>query len=360
MLKNEPQTVLLQLSHLRKYFRAVSGPPWKRDVRDVYAVDDVNLEVFRGETLGLVGESGCGKTTLARLILRLISVSDGSIAINGQEITQLKRHALKQVRRDMQLIFQDPFDSLNPRMKIGKILEEPLQLFGLGDAASRKARVLHLLETVGLDARFASELPSALSGGQRQRVGIARALALTPKLVICDEPVSALDVSVRAQIINLLEDLQEKFDLTYIFISHDLSLVEHISDRVAVMYLGRIVEIADNEAIFRRPHHPYTEALLSANPAADPLAEQHSQRIILQGDPPSPLQRPKGCRFHPRCPIAQAICTVEDPPLAEVEPGHLAACHFAKANPVLSRRAATTTTSAPTAQIAPDSHYEKG
>lgn len=334
MSQNNSNDVILKTKKLTKYFSVRSGGVLRRRTDTVFAVDKVDLQVESGKTFGLVGESGCGKTTLARLILKLIPPTDGRIIFDGRDITDVDGRDLKALRQHIQLIFQDPYDSLNPRMKVGRAIEEPLRIHEIDHSVDRKARVEELLNVVGLEERFVARYPAELSGGQRQRVGIARALALTPKLIICDEPVSALDVSIRAQIINLLEDLQEEFGLTYIFISHDLSVVEHIADTVAVMYLGRIVETASRRAIFTQPHHPYTEALLSAIPVGDPKRERKRRRIVLEGDPPSPIHRPSGCHFHPRCPIAQEKCSVEEPELREVTPGQFAACHFAAPFPV--------------------------
>jgi oligopeptide transport system ATP-binding protein len=331
-----PESFILETSALKKHFRVKGSGFLKRISDAVYAVDGVDLQVLTGEVLGIVGESGCGKTTFARLVLNLIRPTSGRIIFEGSDVTRAQGPDLKALRRNMQLIFQDPYDSLNPRMKVGSILEEPLRIHRVGDKKDRQNRILELIETVGLDRGLLSNFPAALSGGQRQRVGIARALAVTPKLVVCDEPVSALDVSIRAQILNLLVDLQKQFSLTYLFISHDLSIVQHLADRVAVMYLGRIVEIAKKDSVFHQPHHPYTESLLSAVPTGDPRREWNRRKIILEGDPPSPIQRPTGCHFHPRCPIAQQICTFEDPPLRAASPDHLVACHFAAPYPILN------------------------
>jgi peptide/nickel transport system ATP-binding protein len=322
--------VLLEVRNLKKYFPIEKGF-FKKVVGQVKAVDGVDLFIRQGETLGLVGESGCGKTTTGRLILRAMEPTTGEVMFRQGDkmvnIAQLSRQEMKTVRRDMQVIFQDPFSSLSPRMTVMDIIAEPLEIHGLAKGDELKATVRELLEAVGLKAQHMNRYPYAFSGGQRQRIGIARALALRPKLIVADEPVSALDVSIQAQVLNLLEDLQKEFGLTYLFIAHDLSVVEHISDRVAVMYLGNVVELAPAALLYDTPLHPYSEALLSAVPRAEP--GRKSKRIILEGDVPSPANPPSGCKFHPRCRYAQPICSQETPALQEVKPEHYAACHFA-------------------------------
>ena len=314
---------LLEVSGLTKHFPV----PGRGLVR---AVDGVSFSIKRGETLGLVGESGCGKTTTGRCILQLERPTSGRIVFEGKDITDLSQQELRSVRRRMQVIFQDPYSSLNPRMTIGQIIAEPLKVHAIvPDAAERDTRVQDLLVQVGLAPQHARRYPHQLSGGQRQRVGVARALAMEPSLIVCDEPVSALDVSIQAQIINLLEDLQAKYHLTLLFIAHDLSVVRHISDRVAVMYLGKIMEITDRKALYEEPLHPYTRALLSAVPIPDPALEAKRERVVLGGEVPSPLNPPKGCVFHPRCPMAVERCSAEIPDLREIKAGHWAACHLA-------------------------------
>ncbi len=295
----------------------------------VKAVDGVSFEIFRGETLGLVGESGCGKSTLGRVVMQLHPATSGTIMFEGRDLTKMKGNTLRLVRKRMQIIFQDPYASLNPRMTIGDIVAEPLQNFGVNNKREREKRVHGVLKVCGLNPNFANRYPHEFSGGQRQRIGIARALVLTPSLVVCDEPISALDVSIQAQIVNLLEDLQHEFNLTYLFIAHDLSVVRHVSDRVAVMYLGKVVEIATSKDVYDTPLHPYTKVLLSSIPFTDPAREAQRQPILLKGEIPSPINPPSGCRFHTRCPIAQfPICSEAEPPLERKADGHLAACHF--------------------------------
>jgi oligopeptide/dipeptide ABC transporter ATP-binding protein len=320
---------LLEVRSLVKHFRVGAGL-FGGGAGLIRAVDGVSFTIPRGETLGLVGESGCGKTTTGRCILQLERPTSGQIVFEGRDLTQLGEDELRPVRRQMQVIFQDPYSSLNPRMTVGQIVAEPLAVHGIVPERARRAqRVRELLSHVGLLPQHAHRYPHQLSGGQRQRVGIARALAVEPSLIVCDEPVSALDVSIQAQIINLLEDLQAQFGLTYLFVAHDLSVVRHISDRVAVMYLGKIVEITDRKSLYDQPLHPYTKALLSAVPIPDPALEAQRERVVLGGEVPSPLNPPSGCVFHPRCPIAIDRCRVEVPELREIKPGHRAACILA-------------------------------
>ncbi|MFC4909439.1 ABC transporter ATP-binding protein [Actinomadura gamaensis] len=314
-----------------KHFPIRQGIVFKKEIARVHAVDGVDLTVRRGETLGVVGESGCGKSTLARCLAALHPVTRGRIVFEGQDVTKLSGAGLKAFRRDVQMIFQDPYGSLNPRRRVGSIIGDPFAIHGIAGGAERKRRVQELMELVGLNPEHFNRFPAEFSGGQRQRIGIARALALRPKMIICDEPVSALDVSIQAQVINLLKDLQDEMGLTYVFIAHDLSVVRYVSDRVAVMYLGRVVESATEDELYAGPRHPYAAALLSAASIADPDEAERAERIVLSGDVPSPIDPPSGCRFHPRCPKARDRCTVDDPPLI-VRPGdapdHLTACHF--------------------------------
>lgn len=318
------QQPILEVNNLKKYFDIRGGVFGKR-IGEVKAVDDVSFSVNPGEILGIVGESGCGKSTTGKSILRLIEPTDGEVKFEGQDITKLNAESMRKLRRDMQIIFQDPYASLNPRHTVEKIISEPLLIHGM-NKQERKARVRELLEVVGLSSYHASRYPHQFSGGQRQRIGIARALANNPKLIICDEPVSALDVSVQSQILNLMEGLRDQFNLTYIFIAHDLSVVKHISDRVGVMYLGRLVELTDKDSLYDDPKHPYTKALLSAVPLPDPDIEK--ERIILEGDVPSPSNPPTGCAFHTRCPMAMDICQNIRPKFEQVEVNHFVACHL--------------------------------
>jgi len=322
--------VLLEVKDLKMYFPVSSGMLFQRTVAYVKAVDGLSFTVKRGETLGLVGESGCGKTTTGRCILQLYKPTGGQVIFEGQDLTQLKTKQMRAMRREMQVIFQDPYSSLNPRMTAGNIIGEPLIVHGLvkGKVEYRE-KVADLLQNVGLNPYMADRFPHEFSGGQRQRIGVARALSVSPKFIVADEPVSALDVSIQAQIINLLEDLQEQFNLTYLFIAHDLSVVRHISDRVGVMYLGHMVEMAERNEIYRNPVHPYTKALLSAVPIPDPVLDAQRERVLLTGEVPSPLNPPSGCVFHPRCPVANDDCSTAIPELREVEPGHHAACLLA-------------------------------
>jgi len=334
-----PEDVILRVNHLVKEFPINRGVFIKKKVGAVQAVSDISFQVKRGETLGLVGESGCGKSTAARSVLRLLEPTSGEVWFQGQsadgsidapvDVAAADRQVLRGLRRELQIVFQDPYASLNPRMTVASIIAEPMTVHGIGDAAERVEKVKHLLEVVGLSPEHTNRYPHEFSGGQRQRIGVARALALNPQFMILDEPVSALDVSIQAQVLNLMQDLQDEFGLTYLFIAHDLSVVRHISNRVAVMYLGKIVEMTDRDTLYDRPMHPYTHALLSAVPIPDPVVEVSRKRIILEGDIPSPANPPPGCRFNTRCPKAEAgKCDVEEPPLAELEDGHWVACHF--------------------------------
>ena len=318
---------LVVVRDIHKYFPINAGL-LQRHVADVKAVDGVDFEIRRGETLGLVGESGSGKTTAGRVILRLTDATSGSVTFDGRELVGLSRAELRPLRKEMQIIFQDPYASLNPRMTVGSTIKEPLEIHGIAKGREADDRVQELLRMVGLQPYHANRYPHEFSGGQRQRVGIARALAVDPKFIVADEPVSALDVSIQAQVINLLQDLQQRLGLTYLFIAHDLSVVRHISNRVAVMYVGKIVEIADRDRLYENPLHPYTQALLSAIPIPDPNKERRRKRVILTGDIPSPVNPPSGCRFHTRCPVAFDRCKVEVPAFNEYEPGHRAACHW--------------------------------
>ncbi len=319
---------LVQVDNLVKYF-PIKGGLLQKTVAHVKAVDGVSFSVKKGETLGLVGESGCGKTTVGRTLLRLTPATSGSVIFEGRDVFKVNDSQLKALRRDMQIIFQDPYSSLDPRMPVGESVGEGLLVHGMRDTKKRNEIVIEMLKKVGLEDYHARRYPHEFSGGQRQRIGIARALALQPKFIVCDEPVSALDVSIQSQVLNILKDLQGEFGLTYLFIAHNLSVVEHISDRVGVMYLGKMVELTDRESLFRDPLHPYTKALLSAIPMPDPTLKR--ERMILQGDVPSPVNPPSGCRFHTRCPFAIDICKQVEPPLEQLKPGHFAACHVAKA-----------------------------
>ncbi|MBP8975050.1 MAG: dipeptide ABC transporter ATP-binding protein [Anaerolineae bacterium] len=319
--------VLVRVQGLKKHFPIKSGIIFQREVAAVKAVDGISFDIYEGETLGLVGESGCGKSTTGRTILQLYRATEGSVKFEGEELTTLKGEALRKMRRRMQMIFQDPYASLNPRMSVGRIVAEPLVVHNIGTKKEREERVAELLELVGLNPYFVRRYPHEFSGGQRQRIGLARALALNPSFIVADEPISALDVSIQAQVVNLLQKLQEELGLTYLFIAHDLSMVRHLCNRVAVMYLGKIVEIAESEELYTNPLHPYTQALLSAVPVPDPTVEEKRQRIILKGDVPSPVNPPKGCHFNTRCPVSVDVCYEEDPELVEALPSHWVACH---------------------------------
>ena len=322
--------VLLSVDSLVKYFPITRGIIFQKQVAAVHAVDHVSFNIHKGETLGLVGESGCGKSTTGRTILQLYRPTSGSVIFDDVDLVALQGEELRKMRRKMQMIFQDPYASLNPRMTVGEIVGEPLVVHKVANQKEINERVKNLLELVGLNPAFANRYPHEFSGGQRQRIGVARALSLQPSFIVCDEPISALDVSIQAQVVNLLEDLQSQFNLTYLFVAHDLSMVRHISDRVAVMYLGVIMELASRDEVYHHALHPYTQALLSAVPIPDPVADAKRQRIILQGDVPSPVNPPSGCRFRTRCPIAEAVCAETRPEFREIQPGHSVACHFAE------------------------------
>ena len=327
---------LLSVQHLCKEFPVESGVFGKRfSKRAVHAVNDVSFDIYAGETFGLVGESGCGKSTTGRCIMHLTRPTSGTVLFEGKDVSKMSKKELKEMRRNMQFIFQDPYASLNPRMTIGEIVSEPLIIHNvIPDAKEREEYVRGLLDVVGLNPEHINRYPHEFSGGQRQRVGIARAFALKPKLIICDEPVSALDVSIQAQVLNLLNDLQKEYGTAYLFIAHDLSVVQHISDNIGVMYLGNMMEYADWKDLYDRPHHPYTQSLLSAVPVPDPDIQATRKRIVLAGDPPSPIDAPSGCCFHTRCPMACEKCSQERPEFREVEPGHFCACHFAAPSPI--------------------------
>jgi oligopeptide transport system ATP-binding protein len=322
--------VLLRVENLVKHFPLMQGILLQKQIGAVHAVDGISFDVYQGETLGLVGESGCGKSTTGRTILQIFRPTSGSVRFDGVDLVNLRGRDLRLMRRKMQMIFQDPYASLNPRMAVGEIVGEPLLIHNVARGSEVEDRVANLLEMVGLNPSFANRYPHEFSGGQRQRIGIARALALQPAFIVCDEPISALDVSIQAQVVNLLEDLQHQFNLTYLFIAHDLSMVRHISNRIAVMYLGIIVELASRDDLYLEPLHPYTQALLSAVPIPDPIADAGRERIILTGDVPSPTNPPSGCRFRTRCRFAEAICTEQQPNFREVQADHFVACHFAE------------------------------
>ncbi len=328
-MSNNNAEILLKVEDLKMHFPIYRGV-FQRQVGAVRAVDGISFDVYRGETLGLVGESGCGKSTTGRTILQLYKPTDGQIHFEGADLVTLHGEDMRRMRRKMQMIFQDPYASLNPRMTVEQIVGEPLMVHNVATGKEIEERVKHLLELVGLNPAFSTRYPHEFSGGQRQRVGVARALALQPSFIICDEPISALDVSIQAQVVNLLEELQEQFNLTYLFIAHDLSMVRHISKRVAVMYLGVIVELTDRDELYSSPLHPYTQALLSAVPIPDPVLDAQRKRTILEGDVPSPANPPSGCRFRTRCPIAQSVCAESRPEFREVKPGHFVACHLVK------------------------------
>jgi len=328
MIQNN--TPLVEVRNLKKYFPITQGLLFQRHTGDVKAVDDVSFDILNGETLGLVGETGCGKTTVGRTMLQLYEPTAGKIIFDGQDLTNLRENEMRRIRSRMQMIFQDPYASLNPRMTVGSIISAPLDVHGYGKGVKKRDRIQELLEIVGLNPDFVNRYPHEFSGGQRQRIGIARALALNPDLVICDEPISSLDVSIQAQVVNLLGKLQKQFGLTYLFIAHDLSMVRHISDRMAVMYLGKIVELADRNEIYLNSLHPYTQALMSAVPVPDPDAAADRKRTILQGDIPSPANPPVGCNFNTRCPVAKDICFQDDPEYREIKESHWVACHFAE------------------------------
>jgi oligopeptide transport system ATP-binding protein len=328
MLNMSQENVLVKVDHLVKHFPITRGIVIQKQVGAVHAVDDVSFDIYKGETLGLVGESGCGKSTTGRTVLQLYKPTSGHVFFEGRDLVALRGEDLRRMRKRMQMIFQDPYASLNPRMTVEEIISEPLVVHGVMPKNQLRDKVKELLNLVGLSSRLVDRYPHEFSGGQRQRIGVARAIALEPSLIVCDEPISALDVSIQAQVVNLLEDLQEKLGLTYLFIAHDLSMVRHISNRVAVMYLGIIVELANRSELYTNPLHPYTQALLSAVPIPDPVIEEKRQRIILEGDVPSPVNPPSGCRFRTRCPLAGTICAEEQPEFREVTPGHFVACHM--------------------------------